>query len=282
MKIDLSDVTFLVPIRIDSSDRLRNIFLSVSYLLKNFETNIIVKESDSESLFNKYLKRFFDGKITYVFEKNDNSHFHRTRIINDMVMDSKTKFVCNYDADIILPIETYIKAKFMLESGYDVVYPYRYGVRGEKKVNFVDNDNFFNNVDLLPEQEFAKNNFNIDILEKYFFYDRNALGEGFANYGMCQFFDRNVYINGFLENENFISYAPEDKERFYRFSTLGYNIGRIDESAYHMEHSRNHNSSNSNPYMNHNLYLWENLKKLNKQQIIDYYRNQEYYKARIK
>ena len=31
---------------------------------------------------------------------------------------------------------------------------------------------------------------------------------------------------GGMENENFKAYAPEDKERFYRFTTLGYSVGR--------------------------------------------------------
>ena len=33
-------------------------------------------------------------------------------------------------------------------------------------------------------------------------------------------------IEGGMENENFRAYAPEDKERYFRFTTLGYKVGR--------------------------------------------------------
>ena len=51
MKIDLKDVTFIIPIRIDSDDRKRNIDLVVSYLLTHFNTNVIIKESSSKQNF---------------------------------------------------------------------------------------------------------------------------------------------------------------------------------------------------------------------------------------
>ena len=43
---DLSDVTFIVPLRIESQDRMRNIITSMIYLLRNFKTNVIIKECD--------------------------------------------------------------------------------------------------------------------------------------------------------------------------------------------------------------------------------------------
>lgn len=46
--IDLSDVTFTIPIRIDSQARLENFIIVLTYLLENFQTNIIILEDDSE------------------------------------------------------------------------------------------------------------------------------------------------------------------------------------------------------------------------------------------
>ena len=57
MRIDLSEATFIIPIRIESNDRLRNVITTTAFLLENFDTNIIIKEVDSESidfLRNKY------------------------------------------------------------------------------------------------------------------------------------------------------------------------------------------------------------------------------------
>ena len=100
--------------------------------------------------------------------------------------------------------------------------------------------------------------------------------------GMVQFFKRQVYIDGYLENEGFIAYAPEDVERHHRWKTLGYKIGRVDEHAYHLEHQRTQNSWFHNPHMQRNNQLWEELKDLTKEQLINYYESQQYYKERIK
>lgn len=284
MKIDLKDTTFIIPIRIDSSDRLRNLFLSVSYLLHNFDTNIIIKESDSISLVERYLPFLLNNKsIKYIYEKNDQPHFHRTRILNDMILESNTKVVVNYDADIILPIDSYFKAKLLIDFGTDLVYPFKHGEFSEKKVLFEQSDkNYLLDTSDLLKHEFYTNNFDNKILDKYSFYSTSGLGTGYANYGMCQFFNRKSYIDGYMENENFISYGPEDKERFNRFKVLGYIISRVENHAYHLEHHRGDNSSNSNPYSEQNQNLWQKLYNLNKKELISYYRNQNYYGRNIK
>ena len=53
MKKDLSKSTFIIPIRIESEDRMRNIITSILFLLENFDTTIIVKEVDTTSVFEK-------------------------------------------------------------------------------------------------------------------------------------------------------------------------------------------------------------------------------------
>ena len=47
MKRDLKDCTFIIPIKIESTDRLRNVITVLCYLVSNFDTNIIVKEVDT-------------------------------------------------------------------------------------------------------------------------------------------------------------------------------------------------------------------------------------------
>lgn len=114
MKIDLKEATFIVPIRIESSDRLRNIITSLCYIISNFDTNIIVKEVDKESVFARdalpQITEFCEDVscIKHIFEKSDSPAFHRQRVLNDMIMDSTTKVVVNYDCDIILPIKSYV------------------------------------------------------------------------------------------------------------------------------------------------------------------------------
>ena len=47
MRIDLTDVTFLILIRLDSIQRLENVKVVTDSLLKYFDTNIYVLEADS-------------------------------------------------------------------------------------------------------------------------------------------------------------------------------------------------------------------------------------------
>jgi len=47
----LSNTTFIVPLRIETDDRLRNVIVSSIYLLDNTDCQIIVKESDKTSVF---------------------------------------------------------------------------------------------------------------------------------------------------------------------------------------------------------------------------------------
>ena len=62
------------------------------------------------------------------------------------------------------------------------------------------------------------------------------------------------------------------------FKTLGYNVGRITDFIYHLEHVRGENSWFTNPHMQSNMDLWENLQSMNKDQLKEYYSNQEYLK----
>lgn len=291
MKKDLSNVTFIIPLRIDSDDRLRNIVLSTSFLLNTFNCKIIIKESDDMSKFNTWAKPLIDSiadteNLTYIFEENYDEHFHRTRLLNEMIMQTTTEIVVNYDSDIILPIESYVQAKEMLDSKkYDVVYPYRFGEKGERKVTMnttVEDENDLNNLlDYPLIKEFIQN-YDPEVLSKSFAYVQHMNGLGWAEYGMVQFFNTQVYKDGYLENENFIAYAPEDVERHHRWNLLGYKIGRVDNYAYHLEHKRTQNSWFNNPFMQKNNQLWEYLKNLSTDQLVDYYENQSYVKEKLK
>ncbi|OUT93264.1 MAG: hypothetical protein CBB96_08100 [Gammaproteobacteria bacterium TMED36] len=263
--------------------------------MNKFDTNVIIKEVDSERRFEAYclpiIKRIADTtNLRHIFEvetRTDDS-FHRTKILNDMVMESTTDVVVNYDTDIILPLTSYTSAVSMLEKDYDVVYPYRFGKQGERKVklNFsVRTQDDMNNFENYPESKkfiASSNSDSFDIPFDNYFYYPHQQGEGWAEYGMVQFFNRKVYMDGFLENEGFIAYAPEDVERHHRWKTLGYRIGRVDNYAYHLEHERTQNSWFHNPHMQRNNELWEKLKVLDKEQLTEYYKQQDYVKERLK
>ena len=289
--IDLSNVTFIIPLRIDTDDRLRNIILSTSFLLNNFDCKVIVKESDEMKKFELWalptIKSIADtSNLTYQYEENHDDHFHRTRLLNEMVLDADTDIVVNYDSDIILPISSYVTAKEMLDSHEsDVVYPYRFGERGERKVVLNTHIEDVDDLDALLKQPIVQEfvtTWKPEVLDQSYGYAPHGNGEGWAEYGMVQFFNKQVYMDGYLENENFIAYAPEDVERHHRWSMFGYKIGRINNHAYHMEHKRTPNSHYSNPFMTKNNQLWEYLKGLSHDELMDYYEALDYVKEKLK
>jgi hypothetical protein len=266
MKIDLTKATFIIPIRIESQDRLRNVITTTAFLLENFDTNIIIKEVDSESVFSRdalpILNDILDEEIavTHIFEESNEPLFHRQKVLNEMVVESKTEIVVNYDCDVLLPLDSYHEAyQTILYNTHDVIYPYGQGMY-QYQVQATDEivSHFLQNKDF-------------DYLEKH-----SKLHT--SDFGWVQFFNRQVYIDGGLENENFKAYAPEDKERFYRFNTLGYNVGRINDYVYHLEHARGENSWFNNPHMTSNMEEWEKIQKMNKEQLLEYYSQQEYLK----
>ena len=61
MRIDLSEATFIIPIRIESQDRLRNVITTTAFLLENFDTNTNVITLQSGCILeniNKYLLNY--------------------------------------------------------------------------------------------------------------------------------------------------------------------------------------------------------------------------------
>ena len=268
MKIDLSQATFIIPIRIESTDRLRNVITIVAFLIENFDTNIIVKEVDSKSVFEEQAMPILDEIVengiwknfNFIFEKSDKPLFHRQRVLNEMIMEADTDIVVNYDCDAILPKESYkIAYDNIMDGKSDVVYPYGQGMY-QKQVAATDEvvSNFLDKTDYSHLDSVSKTHT--------------------SDFGWVQFFKRQVYIEGGMENENFKAYAPEDKERFYRFKTLGYNVGRINNYVYHLEHARGENSWFSNPHMKSNMGEWEKIQTMNKQNLLEYYSQHEYLK----
>ena len=266
MRIDLSQATFIIPIRIESDDRMRNVITTTTFLLENFKTNIIIKEVDKNSRFEEealpIIEDIIDVNIwenfNFIFEQSDEPLFHRQRVLNEMIHVTETPIVVNYDCDVILPKKSYeIAYKSILEGDADVVYPYGQGMY-QKQVSATDEvvSNFLETGDYSVLDSVSK--------------------EHTSDFGWAQFFKTKVYREGGMENENFKAYAPEDKERYYRFTTLGYNVGRVNDYVYHLEHARGENSWFSNPHMEDNQHEWIKLCNMNKKQLLKYYSEQNY------
>jgi len=275
--VPLKEATFIIPLRIETDDRMRNIITTLIYLLRGFDTNIIVKEFDSVSTFEQSVLPQLQQALTkdqlknlvHVFEQTDDYTFHRTKLLNDMTMMATTPIVVNYDSDIILPKHVYKQAVDLIMNGFinpefpnakpepiKVVYPYGYG-EYQRQIFFDDEQ----------ASNFVNSNFNFLAFTNTRPWD--------AKFGFCQFFDREEYIRLGMENENFVSYGYEDDERYNRFNQLSH-VARIDDAVYHLEHKRTSNSWFNNPHIEENRSLFGYLSRMSPENILKYYTNQPY------
>jgi len=279
-RFDLDKTTFIIPLRIETEDRMRNIVTILIYLARNFSTKIIVKEVDKESIYERevlpLLKQALEPEmlacIHHIFEQSDEFTFHRTKILNDMLWMVDTPVVANYDSDILLPVESYINATNMISKGWvhpdveggkpvKVVYPYGFGTY-QLQCHVSDEH----------VTDFINSGFNFEAFN-------GRLREWDAKYGFCQFFDTEEYKKLGGENENFIAYGYEDDERYYRFNLLS-SVARITEQVFHLEHGRTKNSWFNNPHCEDNKKLWEDLKVKGKKTLRKYYKEVDYIKRR--
>lgn len=252
--LDLTNCTFIIPVRIDSMDRAFNFEYVVNYLCRNLKTNIIIFEQDNFQKAGQILKRInpIETKIEYRFEKSDDPIFHRTRILNEMLFDVKTKVVVNYDTDVLLKPETYLKAYNEILNGVDLCYPYFFG-ESQKQI-------------------FRANMF-CDLTQP----QTTELVPAQAQYGHCQFFNTESYKAMGGENEYFLGWGPEDQERCFRAQKLGYSVKWLDGcEVFHIEHSRGVNSGRNNPHFESLEKIFEYIKSLTPEALRAYYTNPPY------
>jgi predicted glycosyltransferase involved in capsule biosynthesis len=259
--LDLTKTTFIIPIKIEHPDRYRNARNVLGFLNSNMKTNVFIYESSHDG--NSRLDFLDDLKNLKIKKWNISNEqaFHRTKYLNVMLDSVETPVVINYDIDVILDPLNYKECEDMITSGIaDVIFPYENGIGQQMVENSFDYSGF------------VDSNYSIDFLNS-----SNSRTPEAAECGHCMFFNTDVYKKRCGENENFISYGPEDKERMYRFQKLGHSVlWRQGKYVYHFEHYRGSDSWISNPYFDHNWSVFNSIKSMNDNDLISYYENQDY------
>jgi hypothetical protein len=263
------EIDFLMPCRIESEDRLRNVVTSVTYLLTNFpQSNVIIKEVDSHSHFKFRVlptikKHVSTERLYHYFEDSGEKFFHKTRILNDLLCISKNEIIYNYDVDVVVPSSSVsLSYDAIVNNQCDVVYPFGCGVN-QWAVNY--------SVELM--EKFISSGFDL----------RVVIGESnrrSSTVGWGQMLKRQVEIDVGFWNENFISWGAEDCEFYYRLNSFGFRVGRVNDDIFHFEHGRTFNSHYHNPKFMDNHSLWQWIRNQNKDTLLNYYQNQDYVKRR--
>jgi len=130
-KIPLKNVTFTIPIKIDSKDREANLTILMDYLTKYFDTNVLVCETNQE-LLKAFWKPAWPGFPLYL--KTNKALFHKTRLLNHMARVATTEIIVSYDCDILLPPQAYVEAANKIHEGMlDFCYPFNKPIKFIKK-----------------------------------------------------------------------------------------------------------------------------------------------------
>lgn len=234
----LLDTTFIIPVAYDHNDRVANLNLSIQHIQTNFNTNISVIEQGGTK-FN-YVEEYCD----YAFYKSQ--EFHRTRMINKIAKFVTTDYVVNWDADMILnPVQLWYSVQ-LLRLGIDVVYPY---------------DGNFKHIDKDKHKYLTAN---LDWL-----IGKDLKGP-IESWGGAIFLNRKKFLSVGGENENFISWGPEDAERFNRFLKMGLKVDRLKGQIYHLEHYRGRNSGRHNPHLEANRKEWHKVRLMERDELFSY------------
>ena len=267
---NLKDCTFMIPVRIEHQDRYNNAKSVLGFLNHHFETNISIYEvSESGESKLDFLSGLKNLKIDHIIETLPiRKAFHRTKYLNIMLDKVKTPVVVNYDIDVFLPPQSYLTCRDRIVNGeIDVYYPYSFGISQYQVPSSVDRTQF--NLDFSPQS----------ILTDWGNNSPTGIRRYYSEYGHCIFFNTEVYRKFGGENEEFISYGPEDKERGIRFKELTNKVEWLDDVVFHFEHHRGNDSSLANPYTQPNNILLSQIQSLIKDGgLVEYYRDRPYYK----
>jgi hypothetical protein len=220
-KIPIRDLTFTIPLFLDHPDRKKNADLLLCLLQNSFNADFIVCEQGGDSF------RYMSQWTRYIREEG--SRFHRTKMLNDMALRAETPYIANWDCDVIIPPMQLYLAVEELRNGADVVYPF------DGRFARMDRSQWFPRIE---------QSLDIGVVGATPFPGRI---HGLNSVGGAVLFNRESFIRGGMENENLISYGPDDCERHDRFKKLGFRIKYIPGTLFHMNHFVGVNSSGRNP-----------------------------------
>lgn len=212
-------VTFVIPVRIDSSERRENLDVVLEQLAKRRRSKIIVLEADNES---KYRVPGNCPNVTYRFVKDDNPIFYRTKYLNELLREADTSIVGIWDTDVIVPDDQIDCSITAIRNGKAVMsFPYdgRFNLCSMED-SFVFRDNRL--IEFLKEKKHS------DCFI-------HSVGGAFLVH-------KNHYLEAGGENEHFYGWGMEDMERVKRMEILGLPVSRASGVLYHLFHYRYENS----------------------------------------
>ena len=223
MKFDLTDTTFIIPVRVDTIVRLENLMLCVDHLLEKLDTCIVILEA--APYHNGIIQNLLQDRVTYRFVEDKDPVYHKTKYVNQLAAEVKTEFTGIWDVDVIVPHEQIVDAmQHLRQNSCDVAYPF-------------DGD-CYDTSDILRSHymvhrdlEFLKaNRGKMQLMYKV----EGVIGA----VGGAILVRTDKYRMAGMDNEYFYGWGLEDCERHYRWLSFDFKIHRSEGYIFHLTHTR--------------------------------------------
>lgn len=244
-RLDLTAATFLVPLKFDSLERVRNLLVVLRVLTRQVDTTILLAETGPSPAFAPHLADVAPS-VRYAFVPEDQPFFHRTRLLNRLIREADTPVVVVCDADVVCRPAALRQALRLARGEADVVLPY---------------DGRFLDVPepLIPRLLGDPRQYPEEKDCRLLYPD----GTG----GMVFFKKASLTAAG-LYNERFKSWGHEDRELLARLAAFGFCLRRVPGPMLHLHHPRFADSHPmKNPYFADNTREYERLTALDPARI---------------
>lgn len=213
---ELADTTITIPVRFDSTGRVRNLKVVLRFLLAHLGAPILLCEEGPRSLAGEFLPEFLD-RIGYIFTHSDAPHFHKTRCLNRLARAARTPYLLSHDTDVLATPRQYAQAHGVLAQGADMTFPY------DGQCLEVADEGITR---IWAEGSLAHLG------------PANCRIRAARVFGGCVFLRREAFFAAGMENEHFRAWGLEDDERVARFANLGLRVERVAGPLFHLEHPR--------------------------------------------
>ena len=250
---DLRDVTFIVPIFLDTPERLRNLQQNVRFLTSLFETQILIGEHKSPEVapVSQQLEEFGE-RFEYLEFPGAKDNFFRTRLLNQLLARVQTPLVCNLDCDAFFSSRQYLMSAQLLRwDAAEFVLPY-----DSATIHIAPQaqDGVLRILQSRPldESEIAR------LAELVW----NGDSVGGAIFGKTP-----IYRDCGGENEKFLGWGWEDFERLSRFQKLGLRVSRTPGNFHHFTHPRGATSSELHAHYEANWNEYQRIEKTTRAQL---------------
>lgn len=220
--IESTSVSFLIPLRVDSEERVRNLDILLIELSQIENATIWILEADRTPSFRH---KVLASNVHYTFIEDVSPVFHRTKYLNRLLQETDCDIVGIWDTDVMIQGKQIREAIGAIKKGCAVMsFPYD----GRFYMLSPDMSDSYCN-----ERSFERLENNIQ---------RHNLVHGPHSVGGAFLVNRKVYLEAGGENEHFYGWGPEDAERVKRMDILGLPVYRSNGPLFHLYHPRRKNS----------------------------------------